>query len=147
MQRAVDPGRELALEVRQMAALPRKIVVAEADPPAVLARDSGDGARRFEIERQRAEVVDDHQIGALERGVERPRIDAGFGRIDGEAGDDDVVAIRVALDRARDPSGLETELVQRPRPLARFDRYSVVATEPERDGDRLRRHGADDRAN
>ena len=62
-------------------------------------------------------------------------------------GNDDVVARAVAFDRAGDAPGLEPELAQCPRPLARLDRDAVVATEPERDGDRLRRHGADDRAN
>src|SRR5437016_10515088 len=127
-------------------------MVAKANPAAVLARDSCDRARRVEVERERAEVVDDHEVGAVQRaahdgGLDRVRAcRAGGCRVDREIWDHDVVTLDGTFDLAGDASGFEAELAQPPCPLARFDRDAVIAAEPERDGDRQRRHDADDRA-
>src|SRR5207248_4899660 len=152
VERAVDARREVGLEVGELAPLPREIVVAKAHPARVLARDSCDRARRVEVERERAEVVDYHEVGAVQRaahdgGLDRARAGrARRCRVNCETRDHRVVTLDSTFDLAGDPSGFEAELVQRPGPLARFDRDAVIAAQPERDGDRQRRHDADDRA-
>ena len=141
MQRAVDARREIGAEVREVPALPRQVVVAEHDAAAVVGGDARDRARGVDVERERAEVVDDHEIGAVERGrdlgvVDRRRRVAGASMR--EPGQHDVVGPAAVFDRAGDAPHLEAELAERPRPLAGFDRDAVGAAEPERDDDSLR---------
>ena len=101
--------------------------------------------RGLDVERERAEVVDDHEVGAVERALRpsassiRSRAGAG-GRVDREAGKHGVVGPAVVFDRAGDPADFEAELTERPRPLAGLDRDAVGAAEPERDDNSFGRH-------
>ena len=150
MQRAVDARRELVFEMRRDGgAATAGRGGGSTTRPVCSRRDRGDRARRVDVERQRAEVVDDDEVGAVERGAQRAGIDVAVGSVASIAspGSTTSSGSAVVLDRARDAPRLEAELVQRPGPLAGLDRHAVVAAEPERDGDRLRRHGADVRAN
>ena len=105
----------------------------------MLGGDPRDRARRVEVEGQRAEVVDDDEIGAVERGAERLFVER-LGWIDRQSRDHEVVGRTAVFDRTRDAPGSEAEGTQRAGPLACFDRHAVVAAEAERDRDCLRRH-------
>ncbi len=135
MQSAFDPGRELGLQVLQIAALPGQVVVPEDDAPLVPGGSSGDRPGGCGVERERAKVVDDEEVGATDRVDDRLLVRC-CGGVDRQRGQHDVVRLPVVFDRARDASGREPELMQRPLPLARFDRDAVVTAKAVRD-----RHG------
>jgi len=113
------------------------------DSTVVLAGRVRDRARRVEVERQGAEVLDDHEIRSAERGAIRGRRSESnrSGRRWRRTRDPAGRRRRppAVLDRARDAAHLETSSPS-PRPLLRFDRHAVGSSEPERHDDSLRRH-------
>ena len=110
----------------------------------VRGRDARDGVRGVDVERERAEVVDDHEIGAVERGRDLGVVDRAVALAAGasmrEPGQHDVVGAAVVFDRAGDAPHVEAELAERPRPLAGLDRDAVGAAEAERHDHSLGRH-------
>ena len=116
VERAVDAWREFGLQVREVAALPRQIVMTKADPSAVLARDSATARAASTLSGSEQMLSTTTRSAAVERpaqdaGVDWVRRCTGVDRVDREAGDDDVVGLAGTLDRAGDPPGLEAELV------------------------------------
>jgi hypothetical protein len=92
-----------------------------------------------QVERQRAHVLDDEQVGTTDcveqhRIVDRPRVG------DRESRDGHVVGRGLSFERTRDAPNREPELAERPRPLARLDRHTVVAAEAIGDDRGLRSH-------
>ena len=145
MQRALDARREIGSEVGEVTPLPGQIVVAEQDAARMPGRDAGDDPSRLDVERERAEVVDDHEVGAVERTGDGRVVDllvdrATAGRVDREAGQDGVVGPAVVLDRPGDAADVEAELAERPRPLAGLDGDAVGAAETERHDHSFGRH-------
>ena len=98
--------------------------------PVVLGQHGGGQVGRIRIDRERAEVLDDDEVGAGDRRRERAGIGrAAVDRIDGEERQPGVVGPETVVELAGDPSYVEAELVQRPFPLARLDRDAVGAAE------------------
>ena len=108
----------------------------EHDAAVVLGEDGGRHRRRVRIDRQRAEVLHHDQVGTGDGGREH----VGFGRtvvdrVDREGRYPGVVGAEPVVELARDATHVETELVERPLPLARLDPDAVGAAEPVRELD------------
>ena len=119
----VRPVRRDAGRRRQPGTLPREIVMVEHDAAVVLREDGGRHRRRVRIDRQRAEVLHHDQVGTGDGGREH----VGFGRtvvdrVDREGRYPRVVGAEPVVELARDATHVETELVERPLPLAGLDR-------------------------
>ena len=87
------PRRELALQRDELPPLPRQVVVSQHDPPAESLRHARHGTRRREVQRQRADVLDDEEIRVVD-GVTQGREVDRAGVVDREPGDDGVVRTR-----------------------------------------------------
>ena len=116
-------GRRGGRVVEELRALPGKVVVVEdGGPPG---EDSGHHVRGRAVERQRAQVLDDHQVGAARAppstlagsvGPSAPMASPGSGR-------------RPVRRRPRERG--EAELAEGPLPLGRLDGHAVGAAEAE----------------
>jgi hypothetical protein len=146
VHRTADSRRQVGAEVREVPALPGEVVVAEQHAAAVAGDDARDGRRGVDVEGERAQVVDDHEVGAAQRGgdlgfVDRSRtVRPVAGRVDREARQHRVAGMAVVLDRAGHPADLEAELAQCPVPLPGLDRYAVGPAEAKRHDHRFGRH-------
>ncbi len=108
----------------------------EHDAAHVCIEHGGGERRRVGVDRQRAEVLDDHEVGAIEDGGQLAGCGHGVvGRVDGQEGERDVVSSVFVVELARDPPHRESQLVQCPLPLAGLDGHTVGATEPVRELD------------
>jgi hypothetical protein len=102
-------------------AFPRQVVVAQHGGTSAQVLRHRFACR--DVHRQRADVVGDHDVGVVQRGVQRvPRRWARC--VEGEAGDRHV---RIAV--ARDGPHPHAEALQRGGPLGRRDRYAVGHTQ------------------
>src|SRR5213079_1879281 len=97
---------------RQSGALPREIVVVEDDSAVVLSEHRSTEARGVRIDRKRAKVFDDHEVGI--RG-------AAVGRLDGEERHTRVVGSQDVVELAGDAPDVETEFAERPLPFPCLD--------------------------
>ena len=110
--------------MRQVGSLPWEVVVVQHGRPS-RAHGGGQGGRRG-IERERAQILDDDEIGRGQRLVQLP---AGGGRrsVDSQALEEDI-------DRAGAGHGeqVPAQLAERVGPFRRLDRDAVTAPETER---------------
>ena len=103
--------------------LPGQVVVVEDGRPS--SEGEGDGVGGWPVERKRAEVLDNDQIGEAQTGVERLEIRRA-GVVDAKAGDD-----RVGRWGAGDRPGPPSETLQGIGPFRRLDGHAVRAAEAE----------------
>ena len=129
-------GSSPAVEIRP---LPRQVVMVEHDSAVVPLEYPRGCSSAVDVERQRAQVLDDDEGGGVERMLERRRIHRG-GRAQREPRHLDVAGDGRALQVARDSPDREAERFQCASPLGCFDRHTVGAAEAEGDEDGVGAH-------
>ena len=109
--------------VRQVGSLPGEIVVMQhgRSPGA----HGGGESRRGRVERERAQILDDDEIGRGES-VDKLLVCGRRRGVDGQTLESDVDGART-----RDRENVPAQMPQRTGPFRRFDRDAVVAAQPE----------------
>ncbi len=141
VQRAGRARWPFPFEVREAAALPRQIVVAVDDACVQLFDGLTYCLGRRDVERKRAEVFDDDEVGVGKRGAQRANVDRVLGS-DRQSREHDIVGTARVFDLARDSTRRKSKLAERGFPLARLDGDTVVAAKPERNCRYVARHSA-----
>ena len=116
-------------------------MVVEHHRAVVLGEDVGSEGRGVRVDRERAQVLDDDEVGAGERRAQGAGIGgAPFDRIDGEEGKPGVVGPEAVVELPGDAADAEAELVECPFPLPRLDGDAVGTAESIRHHHRDRLH-------